>query len=94
MALNKMIEWNNGVTANYHKISWFEVNVKDDIKIQVESYVSKDTRYAEKNPVFTSTFSIPNETWFEGWKEGELISGSKLYDYLKSEEFFADAVDD
>lgn len=69
MALQKQIEQDNGVSANYHKIINMTVdNGQKKASISVASYVSKEMRDAGKRPLAIqniSSISCPNGTLAE-----------------------------
>lgn len=91
MALKKEIVQENGVAANYHKISLINLHTSDDsnrLIVTVESFLNED--YREKNCSVLSTnymFTIQSD------EDVDIGIRSLGYQKLKELEIFNDAED-
>lgn len=90
MALNLLITFDNGATAEYHKISRVEANPKHGLTLYVQHY--RDVTYRESGAPCVAE-DVEQFAWDE-WKvayDGAFSSG--LYALLKTREKYKDATD-
>lgn len=79
MALYKPVTQADGITTNYHRISFIETHINSHISIVVFSYVdrvARDTENSEIQPYMKST------TYETAYQENMTIE--EAYSYLKS----------
>lgn len=92
MGLRKMIQLENGVTVNYHRIVSINKITNKTIIIEVASYTSEEKRKQEIEKE-GQPINVFIDTTYLDKEYNETDSIRDLYNYLKTTEKFSEAED-
>lgn len=101
MAIKKPVMESNGVVTEYHRIALLSIDVNNQIRMLVHSYLGKDGRQIEKdyaagkyNDVDAGMMNFPYvQATYHSIAYDENMTVAKAYAYLKTLPQFAGAED-
>ncbi len=94
MALQKLIELENGVAVNYHRIVSINSITNHETIIEIASYTNAEKRAEEKEKLANNDpMNIFINTNYKCVDYDKDLNVDKAYDLLKNSEKFADAQD-
>lgn len=92
MGLKKLIELDNGVTTNYHRIVSINNITNISTIIEVASYTSEEKREEEKQAIENATsMNVFINTQYINKDYTDSVSAEQAYEYLKTLDMFKNA---